>query len=88
MPNNIGANAQPVDALLQAEGRHQGGQGRNLTSDVTRPSRATPKSQKTAIRPGGLEPPTLGLEIPCSIRLSYGRKVLKYKDLRNHLRGI
>ena len=27
-----------------------------------------------AIRPGGLEPPTLGLEIPCSIRLSYGRE--------------
>jgi hypothetical protein len=24
-------------------------------------------------RPGGLEPPTVGLEIRCSIRLSYGR---------------
>ena len=27
-----------------------------------------------AVRPGGIEPPTLGLEIPCSIRLSYGRE--------------
>ena len=27
--------------------------------------------------PGGLEPPTPGLGIPCSIRLSYGGKGLK-----------
>ena len=27
-------------------------------------------------RPAGLEPATLGLEIPCSIQLSYGRKML------------
>ena len=27
----------------------------------------------TEVRPGGLEPPTDGLEIRCSIRLSYGR---------------
>ena len=26
-------------------------------------------------RPGGLEPPTVGLEIRCSIRLSYGRRL-------------
>lgn len=28
---------------------------------------------KRMARPGGLEPPTCGLEISCSIRLSYGR---------------
>ena len=26
-----------------------------------------------SVRPAGLEPATLGLEIPCSIHLSYGR---------------
>jgi hypothetical protein len=33
------------------------------------------------VRPEGIEPPTLGLEIRCSIRLSYGRKLFaaKYK---------
>ncbi len=25
------------------------------------------------VRPGGIEPPTLGLGVPCSIQLSYGR---------------
>ena len=33
----------------------------------------TPRKQ---VRPAGLEPATLGLEIPCSIRLSYGRVCL------------
>ena len=33
----------------------------------------SPSSTTSRVRPGGLEPPTLGLEIPCSIRLSYGR---------------
>ena len=31
-------------------------------------------SQCFSIRPAGLEPATLGLEIPCSIHLSYGRE--------------
>ena len=31
-------------------------------------------SQCCRIRPAGLEPATLGLEIPCSIHLSYGRE--------------
>jgi len=30
---------------------------------------------KRGTRPGGLEPPTYGLEIRCSIQLSYGRKI-------------
>ena len=33
------------------------------------------------MRPGGLEPPTLGSEDRCSIQLSHGRKVFIYKDL-------
>ena len=37
--------------------------------DFRRPVRITEKR----VRPGGLEPPTDGLEIRCSIRLSYGR---------------
>ena len=28
-------------------------------------------------RPAGIEPATLGLEVPCSIRLSYGRMKVK-----------
>jgi hypothetical protein len=30
-------------------------------------------NSRKSVRPGGLEPPTDGLEIRCSIRLSYGR---------------
>ncbi len=33
---------------------------------------------KSNMRPAGLEPATLGLEIPCSIHLSYGREGLFY----------
>ena len=33
---------------------------------------------KNRIRPAGLEPATLGLEIPCSIHLSYGRVFSTY----------
>jgi hypothetical protein len=36
--------------------------------------RFTPKIAEIPLRPAGLEPATLGLEIPCSIRLSYGRE--------------
>ena len=36
-------------------------------------------SQCFSIRPAGLEPATLGLEIPCSIHLSYGRVCLFYR---------
>ena len=35
-------------------------------------------SQCSSIRPVGLEPTTLGLEIPCSIQLSYGRTSLSF----------
>ncbi len=28
------------------------------------------------VRPGGFEPPTYGLEVRCSIQLSYGRLVI------------
>jgi hypothetical protein len=35
----------------------------------------------TQVRPGGFEPPTCGLEVRCSIQLSYGRKLLIGKDL-------
>ena len=34
---------------------------------------------KSNMRPAGLEPATLGLEIPCSIHLSYGREGLFYR---------
>ena len=34
---------------------------------------------KNQVRPAGLEPATLGLEIPCSIHLSYGRVCLFYR---------
>jgi hypothetical protein len=36
--------------------------------------RFTPEIAEIPLRPAGLEPATLGLEIPCSIRLSYGRE--------------
>ena len=35
---------------------------------------ATKRKFQKKVRPAGLEPATLGLEIPCSIQLSYGRK--------------
>ena len=34
-----------------------------------------PESWKELARPPGLEPGTLGLEVPCSIQLNYGRTV-------------
>ena len=36
--------------------------------------RFTPEIAEIPLRPAGLEPATLGLEIPCSIHLSYGRE--------------
>ena len=33
--------------------------------------------EKRGARPEGLEPSTYGLEIRCSIRLSYGRKIVR-----------
>ena len=38
-------------------------------------------------RPEGLEPPTIGLEIRCSIRLSYGRGWLDRKGEQVYRRG-
>src|SRR3954469_19693638 len=35
-------------------------------------------------RPGGLEPPTVGLEIRCSIRLSYERSIRSESRLREN----
>jgi hypothetical protein len=43
--------------------------------------RFTPKIAEIPLRPAGLEPATLGLEIPCSIHLSYGRECLIYRVL-------
>jgi hypothetical protein len=36
-----------------------------------------PKSLKSLARLGGLEPPTRGLEVRCSVHLSYRRKTLR-----------
>ena len=38
-------------------------------------------------RPGGFEPPTGGLEVHCSIRLSYGRRPSFSQVGREKLRG-
>ena len=39
------------------------------------------KTAAVVTRPAGLEPATFGLEIRCSIRLSYGRYALFQRDL-------
>jgi hypothetical protein len=41
-----------------------------------------------APRPEGLEPSTYGLEIRCSIRLSYGRNNSRFKNLEFGLSGL
>lgn len=41
-------------------------------SRLFRPLKLPRESASPVVHPGGLEPPTLGLGNPCSIRLSYG----------------
>lgn len=40
------------------------------------------KTTRVSTRPEGFEPPTVGLEIRCSIRLSYGRLISAYHLIR------
>ena len=50
-------------------------QGSPPPRDIPKPSTPQRTNQSSIkVRPAGLEPATLGLEIPCSIRLSYGRE--------------
>ena len=49
-------------------------QGSPPPRDIPKPSTPQRTNQSSIkVRPAGLEPATLGLEIPCSIQLSYGR---------------
>ena len=45
--------------------------------DTGRYAKSSVRRELEKVRPEGFEPPTYGLEIRCSIQLSYGRKVLK-----------
>ena len=47
----------------------------------------SPKAAKGMVRPPGLEPGTAGLEIRCSIQLSYGRDLAAAQSLALRGRG-
>ena len=79
------------DQHVQGLVRHKSHQPRVLRLELEKllghlrpsPPCGHPEIAKTAVRPAGLEPATLGLEIPCSIRLSYGRNCLEDSELWN-----
>src|SRR5438034_7608897 len=80
-PGNAHLPARTV-RVKRRQGRLGSARGETTSAAALRLSRGRNRAN-LMVRPGGVEPPTLGLEVRCSIQLSYGRMWGRREDRKS-----